>query len=71
MKYIAEADVRTKANVTSWGLRSLIGKVCIYCTKWYFMLKMGTNAPNVLSSSRPLVMVISSQSGMGVHVVST
>ena len=52
-------------------LKELKAKVCIYCAKWYFALKVGTDAPNMLSSPRSLVMVIFSQSEIGVHVVST
>ena len=52
------------------GYEKLVRKVCIYYAKWYFMLKVGTDAPSVLSFSGSLTMVISSQSEIGEHVVS-
>ena len=51
------------------GYKELVRKVCIHYAKWYFMLKVGTDAPGMLSSSGSLVMVISSQSVIGEHVI--
>ena len=44
------------------GFEELIGKVCIYHANWHSMPEVSTDAPSMLSSSRSLVMVISSQS---------
>ena len=52
------------------GLEELSETVCNYRAKCRIMLKMGTDPLSTFSSSGSLVMVISSQSGTGVHVMS-